>query len=408
MAKIVPVWLAVLLLPAMQMPALAAPGPDLMEQPAPDQHAAFDGQTNAAPPDEPNDYRIDTVATGLARPWSVAFLPNDRYLVSERAGHLRIVSADGHVSVPLPGLPEIRNGTLGGFLDIALAPDFATSGQIYFSYLEPRGQASGLAIARARLHDDAEPSLSDVQVIFRAAPDLSAETNLGGRLLFGGDGLLYATIGDRFQSLAAQDLSSDLGKVIRIQSDGGIPAGNPFRAVPGARPEIYAYGMRNPLGLARDAGGRIWQVEDGPKGGDELNLLQAGANYGWPVITYGRDYDDHMIGSGTARNGMEQPVYYWDPSIAVSGMAVYDGALFPDWNGDIFVSALKGQRVSRLHVREGHVLEEEQFAGELKARIRDVREGPDGALYFLTDEDNGRLVRLTPNLLSRAGQPVRR
>lgn len=391
--------------------SFAESGPELKEQPAPDQHAAFDGQTGARAPSEPSEYRTDTIATGLARPWSLAFLPYDRYLISERGGHMRIVGADGHISPPLGGLPEIRNGTLGGLLDIALDPNFVTNGQIYFSYLEPRGPASGLAIARAHLDDDETPSLSDVQVIFRAAPDLTADTNLGGRLLFGSDGYLYATIGDRFQSLAAQDLSNDLGKVIRIRADGSIPADNPFGAVPGARPEIYAYGMRNPLGLARDTGGRIWQVEDGPKGGDELNLLQPGANYGWPVITYGRDYDDRAIGSGTARAGMEQPVYYWDPSIAVSGMAVYDGALFPDWNGDIFVSALKGQRVSRLLVRAGRVQEEEQIMGELKARIRDVREGPDGALYFLTDEDNGRLVRLTPNLISRAAgsrQPVRR
>ena len=386
--------------------AAAAPGPVIDEHPAPHQRAAFDGQTGAQAPRRAGDYRTDTIASGLVRPWSLAFLPDDRYLISERAGRLRIVGADGAISPPLAGVPEVRNGTLGGLLDIALDPAFPDNGLIYICYLEPRGAASGLAIARAHL--GAEAGLTGLRVIFRASPDIAADTNLGGRLLFGSDGLLYASIGDRFQSQAAQDLSNHLGKVIRIAPDGAIPADNPLRAVPGARPEIYAYGMRNPLGIARDAAGRIWTVEDGPKGGDELNLLRPGANYGWPVITYGRDYDDKPLGSGTARKGMEQPVYYWDPSIAVSGMTFYDGALFPDWNGDIFVSALKGQRVSRLGLRNGRVVEEEQLMGEIGARIRDVREGPDGGLYILTDEDNGRLVRMTPNLVGGVFQPVRR
>jgi len=388
--------------------AFAAPGPVLNESRAPGQSASFDGQTDAPPPAEAGDYRTDTIAAGLSRPWSLAFLPDDRYLISERAGRLRIVGAGGAISPPLAGVPEIRNGTLGGLLDIVLDPGFAANGLVYICYLEPRGTASGLAIARARLETGDTPGLRDLKVIFRAAPDLAADTNLGGRMLFGGDGLLYATIGDRFQGQAAQDLSSHLGKVIRITSGGAVPADNPLRAVPGARPEIYAYGMRNPLGIARDAAGRIWTVEDGPKGGDELNLLRAGANYGWPLITYGRDYDDKPIGTGTARAGLEQPVYYWDPSIAVSGMTFYDGALFPDWNGDIFVSALKGRRVSRLSLRAGKVEEEEQLMGEVGARIRDVREGPDGALYILTDEDDGRLVRMTPSLVSGKAQPARR
>ncbi len=400
-----PIWFFCLLPLA---PAWGEPGVLLNEQSAPGQSAAFQEQTAAPPPAQAGDYRTETIASGLARPWSIAFLPDDRFLVTERAGHLRLVGADGHLSPPLEGVPEVRNGILGGLLDIVLDPDFAANGLLYVSYLEPRGRASGLAIVRARLQDDPVPALADPQVIFRATPDIAEDTNLGGRMIFGGDGFLYVTVGDRFQRQAAQDLSNHLGKVIRIRSDGGIPGDNPFLMMPQARPEIFAYGMRNPLGLGRDSAGRVWEVEDGPKGGDELNLLRPGANYGWPVITYGRDYDDKPIGSGTARAGMEQPVYYWDPSIAVSGMTFYDGTLFPDWNGDIFVSALKGQRLSRLGLSAGHVVQEEQLLGEIKARIRDVREGPDGALYILTDEDKGRLVRVTPNLISGADQPVRR
>lgn len=392
-------------LACLSLPAMAESGPVLHEWPAPGQHEAFAGQTDAPHPAQPNDYRLETVATGLHRPWSIAFLPDDRMLVTERTGQMRLVLADGTVSAALSGIPQVRTGSLGGLLDVVLDPGFATNRLVYISYLEPRGGLSGLTVARARLQDGPAPGLSDVHIIFHALPDLPDQTNVGGRMVFDADGLLYVTVGDRFERSAAQDLSNHLGKVIRIQPDGSVPTDNPFLTHPGARPEIYALGMRNPLGLTRDAGGRLWEVEDGPKGGDELNLLHAGRNYGWPEITYGRDYDDKPIGSGTARAGMEQPVYYWDPSIAVSGITVYDGTLFPDWNGNVFVSALKGQHITRLALRGGIVVEEEQLLGELKARIRDVREGPDGALYVLTDEDDGRLVRVTPNLVSERVSP---
>jgi len=282
---------------------------------------------------------------------------------------------------------------------VALSPHFTRDHRIYFVFLEQRGALSGLAIARATLDAD-RLALNDATVIFRAHPDLDADTNLGGRLMFGADGFLYATIGDRFLGSEAQRLDSDLGKVIRITADGAIPAGNPFVHRSDALPEIYALGQRNAEGIAADAGGRIWTVENGAKGGDELNLLRKGANYGWPVITYGRGYDDKPIGTGTARAGLVQPVYYWDPSIATSGFTFYDGRLARSWRGNLFLASLKGRHVARLVMQHGEVVAQEQILGELQARIRDVREGPDGALYILTDAVKGRLVRVLPTFQS--------
>jgi glucose/arabinose dehydrogenase len=385
--------------------AMADRGPVLNEVPAPGQQPVRSDQTNAPSPEGPAQYRLETIATGLVRPWSIAFLPEDRLLVTERGGTMRIIQSNGVVSPPLAGLPAIRKGELGGLFDVVLDPRFAQSGRLYFAFLEQRGPLSGLAIARARLDVD-RLSLRDVKVIFRARPDLDADTNLGGRLLIGADGMLYATIGDRFQADQAQRLDSDLGKVIRITTDGAIPLDNPFLSRHGARPEIYALGIRNALGIASDAGGRIWTVENGPKGGDELNLIRKGANYGWPVITYGRGYDDKPIGIGTAKPGMVQPVYYWDPSIATGGFTFYDGRLAHTWRGNLLIASLKGQHVARLIMRGGRVVAEEQILGELKARIRDVREGPDGALYVLTDEDHGRLIRVTPSVVSAQFQPA--
>lgn len=376
-------------------PAFAETGPAVVPQ------HAVSGQTDASGPAYPSDYRLETVSANLKRPWGMAFLPDDRILVSERGGALRIIDGSGLVSPPLDGVPPVKSAALGGFLDVVADPEFAANRTIYFSYLEPRGEVFGISIARARL-DGPGAGLTDMRIIFRAEPSEGEDTNLGGRLLFGRDGLLYAAIGDRFRREEAQSLASHLGTVIRITKDGGVPPGNPFLGRSGIRPEIYAYGVRNPLGLAADAAGRIWEVENGPKGGDELNLLRPGGNYGWPTITYGRDYDDKPIGQGTAKPGLEQPIYYWNPSIAVSGMTFYSGNLFPDWVGDIFISSLKGQHIARISLQGDKVVEEEKLLGELKTRFRDVKEGPDGALYALTDEDNGRLVRITPNLVSEA------
>jgi glucose/arabinose dehydrogenase len=377
---------------------LADPGPRSPEQPAAGQNPAFKEQTRAPLPNRPSRYRLEVLAAGLERPWSLAFLPDGRMLVSERPGRLRIVAADGSLSPPVAGVPAVRAKATGGLLDIALDPHFIQNSLVYLSYLEPRGDDAGLAVARARLDwRPTVPTLTETEVIFRADRWGPGGENIGARMLFGRDGLLYVTVGDRFdQRDDAQKLDSDLGKLIRIAPDGTIPPDNPFVGTPGARPEIYALGLRNAEGLALDSEGRLWEAENGAKGGDELNLIRPGANYGWPIITYGRDYSDAPIGIGTSRDGLEQPVYYWDPSIAPSNLTIYDGALSAQWKDNIFVTALKGMHVSRLVLRDGRVAAEEEILGELKARIRDVREGPDGALYVLTDQADGRLVRVVP------------
>ena len=372
---------------------------DFLGPPAVGQAPAFTGQTRAAPPAAPTAYRVETVASGLDHPWSLAWLPDGRMLVTERPGRLRLVSAQGALSAPVAGTPEVRAQDTGGLLDVALDPDFAANHLIYLTYLEPRAPGSGIAVARARLRDDAAaPTLEDLTVIFRAAPAVENALNVGSRLAFGPDGLLYITLGDRMtESDQAQDLGSDLGKIVRIAPDGSIPAGNPFAGQAGARPEIFSLGHRNPEGLAFDpVSGVLWEHENGPKGGDKVNLIHPGANHGWPEITYGADYTGEPIGSGTQKPGMAQPVYYWDPSIAPSGLAVYTGELFPGWKGDLLVGALKGRRLIRLQIRDGRVAAEEVLLTELKERIRDVRQGPDGAVYILTDNAEGRILRMTP------------
>jgi glucose/arabinose dehydrogenase len=377
----------------------AAADDDFLGPPATGQVPAFSSQTRAAPPAAPTVYRIETVATGLDHPWSLAWLPDGRMLVTERPGRLRLVSPQGALSAPVTGAPAVRAQDTGGLLDIALDPAFAANHLVYLTYLEPRALGAGIAVARARLRDDAAaPALEDFTVIFRADPGVANALNVGSRLAFGPDGLLYVTLGDRMtESEQAQDLGSDLGKVVRIAPDGSIPADNPFAGQPGARPEIFSLGHRNAEGLAFDAArGVLWEHENGPKGGDKINLIRPGANYGWPEITYGADYTGEPIGSGTQKPGMAQPVYYWDPSIAPSGLAVYNGELFPGWKGDLLVGALKGRRLVRLQIRDGRVASEEVLLTELNERIRDVRQGPDGAVYILTDNAAGRILRLTP------------
>jgi glucose/arabinose dehydrogenase len=288
----------------------------------------------------------------------------------------------------------------GGLLDVALDPAFPANHLVYLSYLQFRtGQKTGIAIARGRLEErDGGARLDSSTVIFRAQPAAADGVNVGSRLAFGPDGRLYITLGDHMvQRDQAQNLGSDLGKIARINPDGSIPRDNPFIGHPGARAEIYSLGHRNPEGLAfNPASGLLWEHEHGAKGGDEVNIIRPGRNYGWPVITYGVDYSDAKIGAGTQKAGMEQPVYYWDPSIAPSGMTFYTGNLFPRWKGDLFVGALKAERVVRLVLKGEHVVAEEVLLKGLHERIRDVRQGPDGALYLLTDNDAGRVLKLTP------------
>lgn len=344
---------------------------------------------------------VQTVASGLENPWGLAFLPDGRMLVTERAGRLRIVSRNGTVSSPVIGVPPVLASGQGGLLDVALAPDFDATRLVYLSYAEPREGASGTSVARGRLVEDAgNARLENVEVIFRQQPAVSGSGHYGSRLVFGRDGTLFVTLGERqTQRARAQDLSTHLGKVVRILPDGGVPDDNPFARMPGARPEIWSYGHRNPQGAALDpATGRLWTVEHGPRGGDELNHPEAGKNYGWPVISYGREYAGGSIGEGTARPGMEQPVKYWDPSVSPSGLAFYTGTLLPGWKGSLFTGALSGARLIRLRLDPAgeRVVEEEPLLTELRERIRDVRQGPDGALWLLTDSPNGRVLRVAP------------
>jgi glucose/arabinose dehydrogenase len=368
--------------------------------PALDQHPAFRGQTRAPAPAGHSAYHLTTVATGLDHPWSLAWLPDGRMLVTERAGRVRIVAQDGTLSAPLGGVPTVAVDNQGGLLDVALDPAFATNQLVYLSYLEPRENGLfGSSVGRGRLVlDGSGGRLESFTRVLKAEPSVKDGVNVGSRLAFGRNGKLYVTLGDRMVLRAqAQSLASDVGKVARIKPDGGIPADNPFVGVAGARPEIFSYGHRNPEGLAvNPATGVVWELEHGAKGGDEINVLRSGRNYGWPVITYGVDYSGAKIGIGTQKAGMEQPIYYWDPSIAPSGMAFYTGGLFPAWKGNLFVGALKAERVARLVLKGERVMAEEDLLLELHERIRDVRQGPDGALYVLTDNSAGRILKLTP------------
>ena len=340
--------------------------------------------------------RVETVAQGLEHPWALAILPDGRMLVTERPGRLRLVERDGRLSPPLAGVPAVYATGQGGLLDVALDPQFASNQTIYLSYAEAASNGTaGTAVARARLRD---AGLEDVRVIYRQEPKVTGGNHFGSRLVFRNDGTLFVTQGERFAYRdQAQDLSSDLGKVVRINTDGSIPRDNPFLRSGNGRPEIWSYGHRNVQAAALDpATGELWTVEHGAAGGDELNHPQPGKNYGWPVITYGKDYNGRKIGEGVAKAGMEQPVYYWDPVIAPSGMTFYRGDAFKGWKGDILVGGLASQALVRLVLANGVVSREERYLGELHERIRDVQEGADGFLYVITDNAKGRVLRVRP------------
>lgn len=338
-------------------------------------------------------FTLSDVATGLENPWSLAFLPGGRMLVTERAGRLRLVTPEGNISAPLNGVPAVYDTGQGGLLDVILDPDFASNSTIYLSYSTPVSGRGTTAIARATLADG---GLRDVTVLFTAKSKGSSGRHFGSRLAFGPDGYLYASIGDHGSDETAQDLSLHSGKVIRITRDGQPAPGNPFLGQPNALPEIYTYGNRNPQGLTVAPTGALWAHEHGPRGGDEINVLKAGANFGWPVITHGRAYSGFSIGEGTEKPGMEQGIHIYVPSIAPSGMAFYTGKRFPEWQGDLFLGALAGTHLNRLEVKDGKVVAEERLLVDLGERIRDVRSGPDGNLYLLTDSEDGRLIRIAP------------
>ena len=364
---------------------------------APHQRPAFEGQTRA--PVIGDGLRLDArvVASGLEHPWGMAQLLDGSWLVTERPGRLRLVGADGAVSDPIAGLPEVDARGQGGLLDVAIRDDFTDTRRLWWSYAEPRGNGqNATAVATGTLSPDAT-RVEDVRVIFQQQPAWDSTLHFGARLVFDRDGMLFVTTGERSVPAArglAQDVGTHLGKVLRIDPEGGPAAGNP--TLDGGLPEIWSYGHRNLQAAALAPDGRLWTIEHGPRGGDEVNIPQPGRNYGWPVITYGIDYSGAPIGEGlTAQEGMEQPVYYWDPVIAPSGAAFYDGALFPDWQGDLLTGGLAGQALVRLTVDGDRVTGEARYLSG-QARIRDVAVAQDGAVMLLTDEDDGALVRVTP------------
>ena len=364
-----------------------------------DQQPAL-GAAQRSPTPSPVDgvVRAQTVARGLSHPWALAFLPDGRMLVTERPGRLRVVTAAGAVSAPVTGVPEVFASGQGGLLDVALDPAFDENRLVYLSYAEPGADGTaGTAVARGRLRGDAA-ALEGVQVVYRQQPKVSGGNHFGSRLVFGRDGLLYVTQGERYSERErAQDLGVTLGKVVRVHPDGSVPRDNPFAGQAGARAEIYSYGHRNVQAAALDpATGRLWTVEHGARGGDELNAPEPGRNYGWPVITYGVDYSGATIGEGTARAGMEQPVYYWDPVIAPSGAAFVTSDRYPGWKGSLVVGSLGTRTLVRLELRDGRVAREERHLGDFGQRVRDVQEGPDGYLYVVTDEEDGQVARVAP------------
>lgn len=339
--------------------------------------------------------KVSVHAEGLEHPWSLAFLPDGRALVTERPGRMRYVSPNGELSEPIAGVPQVDARGQGGLLDVALDPDFAQNGLIYLSYAEAGSGGNGTAVARGRLNGE---RLEDVDVIFRQLPKKNSSKHFGSRLVFDREGHLFITLGER-SSFAdeAQNLTGHLGKVVRIKRDGGVPEDNPFVGREGVRPEIWSYGHRNPQGAAlRPEDGSLWVIEHGARGGDEINIVRPGRNYGWPVIAYGRHYSGLKIGEGTHKAGMEQPIFYWDPSIAPSGAMFYTGNAFPQWRGNLFVGALKDHLLVRLTLDGDAVLRQDKYLEELGLRIRDVRQGPDDAIYLLTDEDDGAILKVTP------------
>ncbi len=340
--------------------------------------------------------RVQTVARGLEHPWALAFLSDGRMLVTERPGRMRIVAPDGRLSEPLAGVPRVQARGQGGLLDVVLGPRFAENRLVYLAYAEPgEGRTAGTAVAHGRLGDG---RLEDVRVIYQQQPKVEGGNHFGSRLVFARDGTLFVTQGERFDYRdQAQDLSSGLGKIVRINPDGSVPRDNPFVGRAGVRPEIWSYGHRNVQSAAtHPQTGELWTVEHGARGGDELNRPEAGKNYGWPVISYGVHYWGAKIGEGTAKPGMEQPVYYWDPVIAPSGMLFYTGDAFPDWQGSILIGTLRPGLLVRLKHEDGRDTGEERYLGDLGERIRDVRQGPDGRLYLLTDSRDGRILQVLP------------
>jgi aldose sugar dehydrogenase len=402
---------------ALQQPAPQQPTPPASEKPAeekwpgvdprppnaPTQKPAVAGQTRA--PERKTNVAFDvvTVAEGLNRPWGLTFLPDGKMLVTEKpVGALRIVAANGTLSPPVSGLPKVDGRGQGGLLDVSLSPRFAQDRTIYWCYSEPaQNGENNTAVARGKLVEGAEPRIDDVQTIYHQQPSLNSTLHFGCRLVWNRDGTLFVTQGDRSiipGRMQAQKMDSLLGKIVRINADGTIPKDNPFVGKEGVRPEIWSYGHRNvQAATLHPDTGELWEVEHGTRGGDEINISRKGKDYGWPTIAYGIEYQGGPITGGiTQQAGMEQPIYYWDPVIAPSGMFFYTGNLFPQWKGSLFIGGLATTNIVRLDVKGEKVTGEERLLKENKERIRDVRQGPDGAIYAITDAQPGRILKLVP------------
>jgi glucose/arabinose dehydrogenase len=379
----------------------AAPCTPLETRPAnaSDQRPSFPGQTRTCGIKSNVALNVTVLAKGLEHPWAVEPLPGGDLLVTEKPGTMRIVTASGEKGQPIAGVPDVDARGQGGLLDVALSPAFESDRTIYWSYSEPRQGGNATSVARGVLSADRR-RLDQAKVILRAMPTYNGTMHYGSRLAFGPDGMLYVTLGERSDKQIrpqAQQLNSHMGKILRINPDGSVPKDNPFVGQAGARPEIWSLGHRNIQASAFDPQGRLWEIEHGPKGGDELNLVQKGKNYGWPLVAYGEEYSGAPIPDAvTARSGFEQPVYYWDPVIAPSGAQFYTGESFPEWKGSLFVGGMGATRLVRLVVENDRVTGEEHLLADRGQRIRDVRQGPDGALYIVTDQENGELWRVAP------------
>lgn len=381
-------------------PAVGGEPVEVGEPNVPEFKPAFEGQTRAKAVHTQNKFLVTEVAGPFSEPWALTFLPDERMFVTEKhEGRLLLVSKDGKSSVNVAGVPKVDGRDQGGLLDVELGPQHTKDGLVYLSYYEPRDGGNGLAVMSAKFVDGNEPKLTDGKVIFRMMPTLDSTKHAGGRLVFTPDGHLFITLGERSildGRKQARDLNSHFGKVVRILPDGTVPKDNPYASNAQAKPEIWTSGHRNVLGAALDEKNRLWVAEMGPRGGDELNLVERGKDYGWPTIGYGEEYSGEAIHETTQAEGLEQPVYYWDPVISPGALTIYKGELFPEWRGNFFIAGLSSQALIRLVLENDRVVGEERLLTDRQERIREVVEGASGALYLLTDGDEGKLLKLTP------------
>ncbi|SFQ68753.1 PQQ-dependent sugar dehydrogenase [Hymenobacter arizonensis] len=371
----------------------------------PEQRPTFPEQNRASGIKSATAFDVTVLAKGLKNPWAVEPLPNGDLLITEKPGALRIVSAAGQIGEPIQGLPAVYAKGQGGLLDVALSPKFATDQTIYWTFSEPRGaKGNATSVAKGVLAADRR-SLSQVRVIFRALPAYDGDKHFGSRLAFGPDGLLYVSLGERSDKEIrpqAQQMNSHMGKILRITPDGKPAPNNPFANQANALPEIWTVGQRNVQATAFDAQGQFWSIDMGPQGGDELNRIEGGKNYGWPLVTFGEEYSGEPIpNSVTTKQGYVDPVYYWDPVISPSGAQFYSGDAFPAWRGNLFVGSLSDRELVRIQLENGRVTGEERLLSDRKQRVRDVKQGPDGALYVVTDDSNGELWKIAPQAASK-------